>query len=162
MPVWLRNLQSIVRFREHLLRLQCNFLLHLVAPGACRYDVSVVCLESEGIRNLNRTYRNLDQATDVLAFPYHEVYSIPCMQASKVVCYIQETEAGSLPYVEHDKEHDYNLGDVILGMSVIGEQCASDGVSIEHRLPVIVTHGLCHLLGYRHDTPTYAEEVRVT
>lgn len=73
MPIWLRNLQSSVRFREHLLRLQCNFLLNLA--GASRYDVSVVCMESEGIRSLNRVYRNVDQPTDVLAFPYHEVCS---------------------------------------------------------------------------------------
>ena len=72
MPVWLKNLQSSVRFGEHLLRLQTNFILGLA--GAGRYDVSVVCVESESIRNLNRVYRNVDRATDVLAFPYHEVW----------------------------------------------------------------------------------------
>ena len=75
--------------------------------------------------------------------------------------FVQDIRAGSLPVVSPDKEHDYNLGDVILGMSVISEQCACEGVRLEHRLPVIFTHGLCHLLGYQHDTPTEAERVRL-
>ena len=76
MPIWLRNLQSSVRFSEHLLRLQCNLLLSLV--HASRYDVSVVCMESDGIRNLNRVYRKVDGPTDVLSFPYHEVTTNFC------------------------------------------------------------------------------------
>ena len=54
--------------------------------------------------------------------------------------------------MDPDKDHDYNLGDVILGMSVISDVCESEGLSLEHRLPVIFTHGLCHLLGYQHNT----------
>ena len=75
---------------------------------------------------------------------------------------VQDVEAGTLPPVSHDKECDYNLGDVILGMSVICEECACDGVSLEHRLPVIFTHGLCHLLGYTHDTLKHAQTVSST
>lgn len=71
MPVWLRNLQSMVQFNAPLLKLQSELLLHLLRVS--HYDVSVVCMDSEGIRNLNRVYRNVDAATDVLAFPYHEV-----------------------------------------------------------------------------------------
>ena len=40
----------------------------------------------------------------------------------------------------------------MLGVPVIAEGCREEGVKMEHRLPVIVTHGLCHLLGYRHDS----------
>ena len=66
---------------------------------------------------------------------------------------MQELRAGTLPEVDPTREEDDNqLGDVILGMSVIGDECRCEGVRLEHRLPVIVTHGLCHLLGYRHDS----------
>ena len=64
-----------------------------------------------------------------------------------------------LPAVAEGQEDDYNLGDVILGMSVICEEGESEGVRVEERLPVIFTHGLCHLLGYRHNTPTLAAMV---
>ena len=151
MPVWLRNLQSSVRFNEHLLRLQCGLLLNLLRAG--RYDVSVVCLESGGIRNLNRVYRNVDRATDVLAFPYHEVNPVIMYDNQTYYHCMQELRAGTLPEVDPTREEDDNqLGDVILGMSVIGDECRCEGVRLEHRLPVIVTHGLCHLLGYRHDS----------
>lgn len=71
MPVWLQNLQSRVVFNSHLLKLHCGFLLHVLGVG--RWDVSVVCVGREEIRNLNRSYRNVDSPTDVLSFPYHEV-----------------------------------------------------------------------------------------
>ena len=47
-------------------------------------------------------------------------------------------------------EWDYNLGDIVLGMPVISDVCESEGVRLVDRLPVIVTHALCHLIGHRH------------
>lgn len=56
---------------------------------------------------------------------------------------------GELPQPE--KQWDQNLGDLILGMPVIKKTCEEDQVNLKDRLPVIVTHGLCHLIGYHHD-----------
>lgn len=133
MSVWLRNFQSKILFNEYLLKLHSVFLLHALGVG--RFGVSVVCVDEKEIRELNRAYRNEDSSTDVLSFPYHE-----------------NLVPGELPTPERDC--DYNLGDIILGTPIIAQQCVQDGVSLEHRLPVIVTHGLCHLLGYRHGTKT--------
>ena len=55
---------------------------------------------------------------------------------------------GNLPKV--DREWDKNLGDIILGVPVIEEVCRCEGVRMVERLPVIITHGLCHLIGHRH------------
>lgn len=71
MSVWLRNFQKAISFNEHLLKLHCGFLMHVL--GAGRFDLSVVCVEDGEIRELNRVYRNVDSSTDVLSFPYHEV-----------------------------------------------------------------------------------------
>ena len=162
MPVWLKNVQSSVRFCEHLLRLQANFILSLA--GASRYDVSLVCVESESIRNLNRVYGSVDEATDVLAFPYYEVWELNAASGGGKVSgsFLQDTTPGVLPWVQPGRQEDYNLGDVILGTSVISEGCEGEGVKLAHRLPVIFTHGLCHLLGYRHNTPSLAQQVLVT
>ncbi len=70
MPVWLRNLQKFALFSECLLKLHSTFLLQ--AAGAGRFDLSVVCVSEGEIRDLNRSYRNVDRPTDVLSFPYHE------------------------------------------------------------------------------------------
>lgn len=56
---------------------------------------------------------------------------------------------GQLPKVV--QEWDKNLGDIILGLPFIQEDCTLDGVQLKDRLPVLVTHGLCHLIGYNHD-----------
>ena len=67
---------------------------------------------------------------------------------SIITFYFQNLVPGILPKPE--LEWDYNLGDIVLGMPVISEECESDGVSLVDRLPVIVTHALCHLIGHRH------------
>lgn len=67
------------------------------------------------------------------------LYQTPC---------IQNLVAGRLPIAK--QKFDYNLGDIILGMPVIRDVCEDEGVRLVERLPVIVTHGLCHLIGYRH------------
>lgn len=62
---------------------------------------------------------------------------------------VQITDPGVLPTVTH--EWDRNLGDVVLGVPVIAGACECDGVRLVDHLPVLVTHGLCHLIGHRHD-----------
>lgn len=81
MPVWLHNLQRQVVFNQHLLKLHCGFLLHVLGVG--RWDVSVVCVGREEIQALNQSYRKVDAPTDVLSFPYHEVL-IPHWLASQL------------------------------------------------------------------------------
>ena len=58
-----------------------------------------------------------------------------------------------------ERDCDYNLGDIILGMPIIAQQCIANGARLEYRLPVIVTHGLCHVLGYQHGTRTEYRKV---
>ena len=45
-------------------------------------------------------------------------------------------------------------------MEVIREDCKKEGVRLTDRLPVIVTHGLCHLIGYQHDVQRNTTLVR--
>lgn len=71
--VWLKNLQNKVLFNHHLLRLHSSLLLHLLAPESAKFTVSIACVDEDEIRQLNWVYRKVDQPTDVLSFPYHEV-----------------------------------------------------------------------------------------
>ena len=64
-----------------------------------------------------------------------------------------------LPKLEHD--WDRNLGDIVLGVPVIEEVCKCDGVRLVDRLPVLVTHGLCHLVGHRHSNKEQWEKVSI-
>ena len=60
----------------------------------------------------------------------------------------QNLQPGKLPALI--QQWDRNLGDIILGMPVIQQACIADAVTLKDRLPVIVTHALCHLVGYHH------------
>ena len=70
----------------------------------------------------------------------------------------QDLVPGSFPQPERDC--DYNLGDIILCPAVVEGVCRGEGVRLEQRLPVIVTHGLCHLIGHRHGTQEELHKAR--
>lgn len=81
------------------------------------------------MRRLNCTYRDIDKATDVLAFAYHERMS--------------------------DNEPDHNpgfLGDVIISVETAAQYAREQGISFATEINWLVIHGLLHLAGYDHET----------
>ncbi|XP_022079911.1 putative ribonuclease [Acanthaster planci] len=130
MTLLLRNLQKTVSFDLPKLKADINLLRRIIR--AERYDLAVICMEDNQLREMNKIYRGKDEATDVLSFPAHESLA-----------------PGRLPDPWSDLA---DLGDIFLGMPFIQEQCKKDGTDIDTVLPVVVTHGLCHLIGYKHDT----------
>jgi probable rRNA maturation factor len=90
-------------------------------------EVSVTFTDNEGIRALNREYRNIDRATDVLSFP-------------------------QVNYDEGEKlmEGDM-LGDIVLSLERAREQAAEFGHSFERECAFLCAHSTLHLLGYDHE-----------
>ncbi|XP_065417276.1 endoribonuclease YbeY isoform X3 [Chrysemys picta bellii] len=90
---------------------------------------------------------------------------------------LQNLKAGELPQPSFRDE--YNLGDVFLGVEYIYQQCQENGedyysiltrkrVSFAPKrkgmlkarmLKVTAAHGLCHLLGYQHNTEAEWEQM---
>ncbi|XP_075286300.1 endoribonuclease YbeY [Opisthocomus hoazin] len=130
MSVALRNAQRAVPVRRAPLRRAVCALR--AALGASRFDVGLVCAGDGLMRRLNGEYRQRPEPTDVLSFPFHRV------------------EAGELP--RPSRRDEYNLGDIFLGVEYIHRQCRRTGEDFDGVLAVTAAHGLCHLLGYRHDT----------
>ncbi|NXS12808.1 YBEY Endoribonuclease, partial [Neodrepanis coruscans] len=128
--VALRNAQRSVPVRRAPLRRAVCALR--AALGASRFDVGLVCAGNALMERLNGAYRQCPEPTDVLSFPFHQV------------------EAGELPRPRC--RGDYNLGDIFLGVEYIHQQCRHTGEDFDGVLVVTAAHGLCHLLGYRHDT----------
>jgi hypothetical protein len=53
-----------------------------------------------------------------------------------------------------------DLGDVVLGLPYVQRQCTEQGWDLHARIRLLLAHGICHLLGYRHDTDAEHAEVR--
>ncbi|XP_053326870.1 endoribonuclease YbeY [Spea bombifrons] len=126
-----RNVQRVVPLRRAPLRFNLNIARNCL--GVKRFDLAVICTNNTMIRKINKTYRGKDTATDVLSFPFHE-----------------ELQPGILPIPSFKDE--YNLGDIYLGVEFIYQQCQETKDDYNSTLTVTAVHGLCHLLGYRHDT----------
>jgi len=90
-------------------------------------EVSLVFTDDEGIRTLNRDYRDKDDVTDVLSFPQYE--SITC-------------EDRLPPFVY--------LGDIVISLSRAREQANTFGHDFEREIIYLIVHSTLHLLGFDH------------
>ncbi|XP_050393596.1 endoribonuclease YbeY [Patella vulgata] len=133
MTLILRNVQKAVHLDVQVFKNEINTLRELFQVH--QYELSVICVENEYIQSLNRKYRGLDEPTDVLAFPFHK-YDVP----------------GKLPCLEDTNTELNQLGDIVLCLPYIADQCKQNNEKLCNTLPVMVTHGICHLIGYDHET----------
>ena len=93
-------------------------------------EVSVTFTDNEGIRAINREYRELDKPTDVLSFPLFETAA----DGTKM------------------------LGDIVLSLEKCREQAAEFGHSFERECAFLTVHSTLHLLGYDHETSEADEQ----
>lgn len=130
MSLLFQNLQRVVSLDTQLLKSQIHLLRRLFEVEA--YDISVTCVSNKKITQLNTTYRGKREPTDVLVFPFYD-----------------DLEPGKLPTTPDHGVLD--LGDIYLGIPYISQQCCQNNQRVQEVLPVMVTHGICHLIGYDHD-----------
>ena len=95
-----------------------------------KLDVYITLTNNENIKVINKEYRNIDKATDVLSFPM-----------------FNRSEIDNLK--KKDNTEDI-LGDIIISVEKVNEQAIEYGHSFKRELAYLVTHGMLHLLGYDH------------
>ncbi len=105
------------------------------------YEISIIFVDNEEIREINMDTREIDKVTDVLSFP---MLDYPNGQVFKDV-YSKENLAPS----------DFNEGVLILGDMAISieralEQSIEYGHSFKREVCYLVVHSVLHLLGYDH------------
>ncbi len=96
-------------------------------PSLSKSEITLLLTDDAQLRALNRQYRGIDQATDVLSFAIAEV----------------DPQSG----------RQY-LGDVVISLERAREQAAAAGDSLEAELALLTVHGILHLCGYDHQQPT--------
>ncbi|MBQ8474648.1 MAG: rRNA maturation RNase YbeY [Clostridia bacterium] len=130
--VYFSNEQNKFSADEMLERLVHRAVRGVLENEGIEYDcsVSVTFVDNEGIKELNRDYRDKDVETDVLSFPMYAF-----------------TE-DDMPMTDHAVE----LGDIVLSLEKASSQAEEFGHSYNREVAFLTVHSVLHLLGYDHVT----------
>ncbi len=99
----------------------------LERPGA---GLSILLTTDGRIRTLNRRWRSVDHATDVLSFP-------------------ADDPPGSGPY----------LGDLAISLDIAARRARRAGRTLGEEVDRYLVHGILHLVGHDHHRPGEAREM---
>ncbi len=93
--------------------------------------ISITLTNPKRIKEINKTYRNIDKETDVLSFPMFEKEELAEM-------------------IKNNYQIDDVLGDIIISVDKVERQAKEYGHSFERELAYMCVHGFFHLMGYDH------------
>lgn len=83
-------------------------------------EISVLFTDDKNMREINRSYRNIDKTTDVLSFP------------------------------QGFDDDNHVLGDILISLDSALRQAETYQVDTENEIERLLVHGILHLLGYDH------------
>jgi probable rRNA maturation factor len=99
-----------------------------VALSTRRAELAIVLTDDSAIRSLNRDWRGINAATNVLSFPTNR--------------------AGGEPPL---------LGDVVLAYETIAREAREQDKPLAHHVAHLAVHGFLHLIGYDHECAKEAD-----
>lgn len=107
----------------------------------CPYEaeVNLLLTMNEEIRQMNREFREIDRATDVLSFPMIE-YETP----------------GEFAFLEeyddcfHPETGELVLGDIVISKEKVLSQAEEYGHTPKREFAFLIVHSVLHLSGYDH------------
>ncbi len=100
-------------------------------------EVVVVITDDASTEDLNRRFRGVSHATDVLAFP-------------------NDTRG---PFSGGTEAFPNYLGDIVISIERARAQAAAAGGTLSEELQVLTVHGVLHLLGYDHHDAREKEQM---
>lgn len=104
--------------------------------------ITIILTTPDNIKAINKEYRDIDNATDVLSFPMFEKKELDEKIQNKSF------------------EHEDMLGDIVISVDKVKEQAKEYGHSFERELSYMVVHGFYHLMGYDHIKEEDKEKMR--
>ncbi len=96
-----------------------------------KLELSINIVGDRFMRAMNRKYRNLDNTTDVLAFP------------------LSETRKDT--FFVDPPDDVLRLGDVMISYPQAVVDASEEEKMVDQKVAELVEHGLLHLLGYHHE-----------
>ncbi len=97
-------------------------------------EISLVFVDDEGIREINRQYLGRDYPTNVIAFS------------------MNEGEFGDI--------NPLLLGDIVISTETALRDGQAGGLTFEDELDYLMIHAVLHLLGYEHEEPEETDKMR--
>ncbi len=100
-----------------------------------RFEISVMFVDDEEIRKLNKMHRDIDRSTDVLSFPMFEY-----------------DENGEIikEFADFNKKGELLLGDIVISLEHAEKQAEEYGHSFQREVGFLTVHSMLHLFGYDH------------
>jgi len=123
-------IQNRSRLKIDLKKIKRWVSLILKKPGYQDSEISILFVDDEEIRVLNKNYRGKDRTTDVLSFSQ-----------------LEEVKNSKL----QTPNSELLLGDVVISLETAKRQAKERGHSFEKEVFILLTHGILHLLGYDHE-----------
>ncbi len=97
-------------------------------------ELSLTFVDNAGITDINKQYLGRNYPTNVIAFS------------------MNEGEFGDVnPYI---------LGDIVISTETALRDAKAGDLSLEDEIDYLIIHGILHLLGYDHELPGDAEEMK--
>lgn len=111
-----------------LIRKACNATLNFEGMVDDNFEVDVSIVNDDMIKEMNKEFRNIDSATDVLSFPLAQNGNFDV-----------NPETGAKL-----------LGDIVISIDHAISQADLYGHGIEREMAFLTVHSMLHLLGYDH------------
>ena len=120
--------QKIPVNKEQLKKDARRILEYLEYPD---FDLGIMLTDNQTIHEYNKKYRDKDKPTDILSFPFHD-----------------KLKADERIVAQTDDQK--NIGDIIISPEYVQADLPRWEQTFDERMRVLLTHGICHLLGYDH------------
>lgn len=137
--------ENIIDFcREKISKeIDMNRYINNIVKAVCKVEnifideinVSITSASKDEIKEYNNKYRGIDRVTDVLSFPIFTKEELDDIKNE--------------PQYEK-KIKSIELGDIIVCLDVVMVQAVEYGTGILRELLYMITHAMCHLVGYDH------------
>ena len=108
-------------------------------------EIGLVITSQEKIRELNKTYRGIDEPTDVLSF--------------SLLPPNREDEGGGTPPFVAAPDGVLHLGEIIISYPQAETQAREHKHSIYREITILIIHGVLHLLGHDHEEADEARQM---
>lgn len=93
-------------------------------------EISVLIVDNEEIKSINKQFRKIDKETDVLSFP--------------------QLTFSDFEVPEKNENGEIILGDIVISFEKAYEQSKEYGHTIDREIAFLTVHSMLHLLGYDH------------